>query len=143
MLDVGCGGGQLAVGLATAGTTLRLTGIDLSPQQVRRAPPAPWGGSPPARRGGRRSRSGRTRRAAGNHRHRRRRGVWWRWRRRGRRGPALGRQIGRWPRRRRGSVAGRAVRGRARHHARPRAERTRSGHPCADERPGCPGVRVT
>ncbi|MGK8507402.1 class I SAM-dependent methyltransferase [Nocardia asiatica] len=37
VLDVGCGGGQLAVGLATAGTTLRLTGIDLSPQQVRRA----------------------------------------------------------------------------------------------------------
>ncbi|MBF6196016.1 class I SAM-dependent methyltransferase [Nocardia implantans] len=37
VLDVGCGGGQLAVGLATTGTTLRLTGIDLSPQQVRRA----------------------------------------------------------------------------------------------------------
>ncbi|MGW4325054.1 class I SAM-dependent methyltransferase [Nocardia sp. NPDC004573] len=37
VLDVGCGGGQLAVGLATTGTSLRLTGIDLSPQQVRRA----------------------------------------------------------------------------------------------------------
>ncbi|WP_280271751.1 class I SAM-dependent methyltransferase [Nocardia wallacei] len=37
VLDVGCGGGQLAVGLASAGARLRLTGIDLSPQQVRRA----------------------------------------------------------------------------------------------------------
>jgi ubiquinone/menaquinone biosynthesis C-methylase UbiE len=37
VLDVGCGGGQLAVGLARAGQHLNLTGIDLSPQQVRRA----------------------------------------------------------------------------------------------------------
>jgi len=37
VLDVGCGGGQLAVGLAAAGPRLRLTGIDLAPQQVRRA----------------------------------------------------------------------------------------------------------
>ncbi|MFE7800915.1 class I SAM-dependent methyltransferase [Nocardia sp. NPDC057440] len=53
VLDVGCGGGQLAVGLATAGEHLQLSGIDLSPQQVRRAQKrgAPLGGRVQFRQG--------------------------------------------------------------------------------------------
>jgi ubiquinone/menaquinone biosynthesis C-methylase UbiE len=37
VLDVGCGGGQIAVGLAQRRPDLRITGIDLSSEQVARA----------------------------------------------------------------------------------------------------------
>jgi SAM-dependent methyltransferase len=37
ILDVGCGGGQLAIEIAKAGRTLKVTGVDLCRSQIRRA----------------------------------------------------------------------------------------------------------
>ena len=37
VLDVGCGGGQFVLRLATRAPNLRITGVDLSPDQVKRA----------------------------------------------------------------------------------------------------------
>ncbi len=37
LLDVGCGGGHLAVAIASARDDARITGLDLSPDQIRRA----------------------------------------------------------------------------------------------------------
>lgn len=37
LLEVGCGGGQLAAHLATVRPDLRITGLDLSPEQIARA----------------------------------------------------------------------------------------------------------
>ena len=37
LIDVGCGGGQVAIGIASSRPDLDVTGLDLSPDQVRRA----------------------------------------------------------------------------------------------------------